>query len=99
MHLCTQLFCIHAFNTLLNFFLMYDLQVFKDVSSEVAYYVSYLPLSEIDSASMSVKNFDTLAAVQKNAQKCTGFRKRLITVCQEEFRAAVCSVSDHSLTY
>jgi hypothetical protein len=56
--------------------------------------VSYLPLTEIDVASMSTKSFDSLAAVQKNAQKCTGFRKRLITVCQEEFRAAVCSVSN-----
>ena len=54
--------------------------------------MSYLPLSEIASTSISEKSFETLAAVIKNAQKSLGFRKRLITACQEEFRNAVCSV-------
>lgn len=56
--------------------------------------MSYLPLSEIAPSSMSEKSFDTLAAVQRNAQKSLGFRKRLITACQEEFRSAVCSVRE-----
>lgn len=55
--------------------------------------MSYLPLSEITPSSMSEKSFENLAAVQKNANKSLGFRKRLITACQEEFRSAVCSVS------
>ena len=60
--------------------------------AEGNFYVSYLPLSEIPATSMSEKSFETLVAVQKNAQKSLGFRKRLITACQEEFRSAVCSV-------
>ena len=60
--------------------------------AEDSYYVSYLPLSEIAPSSMSEKSFETLIAVQKNAQKSLGFRKRLITACQEEFRTAVCNV-------
>ena len=57
-------------------------------TTEPLYYVSYVPMSQVDVASVSAERYATLLLAQKNAQKKMGFRKRLLDTCQNEFQSA-----------
>ena len=60
----------------------------QNPSSEPLYYVSYVPMSQVDTGSVSTERYATLVLAQKNAQKKMGFRKRLLDTCQNEFQSA-----------
>jgi hypothetical protein len=56
------------------------------------FYVSYMPMTEVPVGNISEDTFATLALAQKNSQKKSGFRKKLLDKCQQEFQNAVQTV-------
>jgi hypothetical protein len=90
---CMNSFCIGIVIIVMS---VQQIMVSKD-AAHVQYYVAYVPFNDLDRDKFSDNIFETEADAEKDSQKQNCFKRKLVSVCQEEFQnscssATVCAL-------